>query len=145
MGLVSTTFLAAKDRVVVTIRGELAASDLIDAAGRVYDDSQFRTGMSTVLDLRGALPAFTADNVRTIVSFVAKSLERRGRGRCAIVVEREVDYGMGRMAQAYLDEIGVEIGVFRDLADAEGWLDGEQVAEHPKPRTSSNEESENRP
>jgi hypothetical protein len=142
MGLVSTTFLASKDRVIVTVRGECLAADLLDTGDRLYDDPQFRTGMSTVLDLRGAIPAVTADNIRTIVSFISRNLERRGRGRCAVVVERDVDYGMARMGQAYLDEVGVELGVFRDLAAAERWLDGEAIHEGLRSPGSADDEPE---
>jgi hypothetical protein len=142
MGSVQTRFLAAKDRVVTTICGELVASELMDTAARLYDNPQFHSGMSTVLDLRGAIPAVTAHNVRMIVSFMSKNLGRRGKGRCAIVVSREVDYGMARMAQAYLDEVGVELAVFRDLADAEHWLDRAAVHEHQESRVSANDEPE---
>ena len=142
MGLVSIAFLPSKKRVVVTGRGDLVASDIMDAAARVYGDPQFQCGMSTLLDVRGARPAVTADKVRTIVGFVSHNLERRGKGRCAVVTGREVDYGMARMAHVYMEAIGIKLMVFTDLEAAERWLDWEGESEAHASTVEANEDPE---
>ena len=139
---ISVAFEPSKERVVVTARGDLAASDIRDTAGRVYRDPQFRPGMKTLLDFRAASPDVTADNVRMIVSFVSRNIEVRGKGRCAIVTGREVDYGMARMAQTYMEPIGIEAMVFREMEDAELWLDWKAVREAHAPFMEPNQAPE---
>jgi hypothetical protein len=138
-GVISIAFHPARERAAVTGRGDLAASDIAQAAERLYHDPQFRSGMSTLLDLRGARPAVTSGDVRTIVSFVSKNLEIRGRGRCAVVTGREVDYGMARIAQAHLEGVGIELMVFRELEAAEQWLDWEALREGHAPTAKPNQ------
>ncbi|UCG87688.1 MAG: hypothetical protein JSW71_03830 [Gemmatimonadota bacterium] len=122
MGLISIAFQPSKERVVLTGRGDLVAADITETLARLYDDSQFRTGMSTLADFRGARAAVSGDNIRTIMNFVSRNLEWRGKGNCAVVTDRQVDYGMARMAQAYMEPIGIEAMVFREMEDAERWL-----------------------
>ena len=127
---------------MVTARGDLVASDIRDAAAQVYGDPLFRPGMNTLLDLTGARPTVTAENVRTIVSFVSRNIEVRGKGRCALVTGREVDYGIARMAQTYMEPIGIEAMVFREMEDAERWLDWKAVREAHAPSAEANQEPE---
>ena len=140
MGLMSVAFQISKERAVVTGRGDLTASDLVEAAAQVYGDPQFRPGMSTLLDVRGACPAVTGDEVRMIVSFVSRNLEERGKGSCAIVTDRSVDYGMARMGQVLMEALGIELMVFRELEDAERWLDGKEEREARAPSVEANQE-----
>ena len=138
--MMSVAFQIPKERVVVTGRGDLAASDLVDAATRVYGDPQFRPGMSVLLDVRGACPAVTGNGVRMIVDFVSRNIEERGKGNCAIVTGREVDFGMARMGQVYMDSLGIEVMVFRELEHAERWLDWDDVREAHAPSVEANHE-----
>jgi len=129
MGLISIRFLPSEQRVVVTGEGDLAVSDMMDAASRIYSDAQFEPDMRMMADFRAARLMLSADNVWTIAGFVSRNLELRGKGRCAVVTGRDVDYGVVRMAQAYLDDVAVELSAFRNIEDAEGWLGRQGAAE----------------
>ena len=67
-------------------------------------------------------------------------VEARGKGSCAIVTGREVDYGMARMGQVYMDSLGIEVMVFRELEHAEQWLDWDDVREAHAPSVETNHE-----
>jgi hypothetical protein len=129
MGLISIRFVPSEQRVIVTGSGDLAVSDMMDAASRIYSDAQFERGMTMMADFSAARLMLSADNVWTVAGFVSRNLERRGKGRCAVITGRDVDYGVVRMAQAYLEDAAVELGVFRNIGDAEGWLEHQGVAE----------------
>jgi hypothetical protein len=48
----------------------------------------------------------------------------RNAFRCGIafIVSNDKHYGLGRLLAALVDSAGLRIGVFRDSAEAEGWL-----------------------
>ena len=129
MGQITVAFQPSKQRFVATGRGDLVASDVTVAAAQIYGDPQFQPGMSTMWDVRGARPTVDAGQVRGVVSFVSAHVEQRGRGRCAVVTGREVDFGMARMASVFMEGIGIDLRVFRDLDGAQSWLDREGVRE----------------
>jgi hypothetical protein len=43
-------------------------------------------------------------------------------GSCAIVVSRDILFGMSRVFLAFAEAQFANANVFRDLAEAEGWL-----------------------
>jgi hypothetical protein len=129
MGAITISFPAAKGRVVVTASGELSASDITEAAARVYADPQFRAGMDSLLDIRKAQQNVSPDEVRTMVEAVARNMELRGKGRCAVVTGNDVDYGMARIARVHMELVGIELMVFRDFEEATRWLDWEGARE----------------
>jgi hypothetical protein len=45
-------------------------------------------------------------------------------GRTAIVATEHVTYGVARMIEGYAVDLRLELHVFRDLAEARGWLAG---------------------
>jgi hypothetical protein len=50
-------------------------------------------------------------------------LRRGGVGPTAVVADTDVFYGMARMYQLLAEFDGIAVGVFRDVAEAERWLD----------------------
>jgi SpoIIAA-like len=59
------------------------------------------------------------------IRLVAESLKPyadRIGGRCAIVAEADVHFGLARMGSAYTEAIGVETEVFRNSEQALDWL-----------------------
>jgi len=140
MGVISVAFPISKERVVLTGHGDLAASDIIEAAAQVYADPRFQPGMDSLLDMRGARTTVSADEVRMMVETVSRNIEVRGKGRCAVVTSREVDYGMARIALVHMELIGIELTVFRELAEAERWLDWDRASEVHAPSLETDHE-----
>jgi hypothetical protein len=88
----------------------------------LFKNPEFRPGMAIVWDLRrGGLKLFTEESIRATVEFVAQRLATRGHGKGALVVSQQVDYGIGRMFEAYTDQVPAELRVFRDFDEAMGW------------------------
>jgi len=123
--VISVDVQPSEQRVVLTCRDDLVSDDIVAALERVYADPQFAYGMNVLCDLRDARPDLTAGDIRRIVDFVSRNREARGAGRSAVVASRDVDYGMARIAQVYLEPLGVELAVFRDMQQAARWLGAE--------------------
>ena len=56
---------------------------------------------------------------------VASHREILGNGKWAILVTNDLEFGMARMWNAYVEErVDLEIRVFRDESEARSWLAG---------------------
>ena len=86
----------------------------------------FRPGADIVWDFRKAESQdLSPDRLRDMVSFVAGIQSVRGTDyKVAIVVARNVDFGLARMYEAFSDELPCELRVFMDPADADAWIEG---------------------
>ena len=119
---VSTEIDAKAGVVVHTVRGKLTAAAVTATIRALIGNPEFQPGMGIVWDLRrGTLVELTADEIRGTIHYAAGRIEARGRGRMAIVVSQDVDYGIGRMFAAYAERTGIERRVFRNLEEAIHW------------------------
>jgi len=67
----------------------------------------------------------TVANIKDIVNACGEGSERFGRARVAILVSRDMEYGMNRMWMAFVDgKWDVQCNLFRSEKDARAWLAG---------------------
>lgn len=62
------------------------------------------------------------DEIRATAAWLDRSKELWGGSHSAIVVARDLDFGIARMFQALSHGLGVEYQVFRDIQLARHWL-----------------------
>jgi hypothetical protein len=125
MAAISVQIEQLRGWATITLRGNVSKTDAITALDLLYQDPQFNAGMSELWDLRNAQAILSPVELTEIISFVSQHTERRGKGRTAVVAGRDVDYGMARIAQVHVEELDIELMVFRALDEAERWLEGE--------------------
>ena len=78
--------------------------------------------MGVVQDWRTRSTALTRDQAAARADYMGRGASASGPTRWAIVVGRDVDFGMGRMIEALLADSGsLVVRVFRDPSDAEAW------------------------
>ncbi|MCA9441716.1 MAG: STAS/SEC14 domain-containing protein [Candidatus Omnitrophica bacterium] len=95
--------------------------ELID---KMLDHPDFRKGMSTLWDIRGVDAAsVTREHMREMRMFNLGREEKRGYGRMAILVDSDINFGLSRMYHVVGDLPHIEMSVFRELNEAEQWLD----------------------
>jgi hypothetical protein len=89
----------------------------------VIEETDWNGGTRFLWDLRDLRkgPDSSAE-VRQAADLVDRSRELWAGSRAAIVVARELDFGIARMFQAFAEGIGVEYRVFRDADSAMDWL-----------------------
>jgi hypothetical protein len=104
----------------VHIEAPYEDAELGGAAAGLLADPDFVPGLDVLAEIpRGIAPP--SDTVRSRVELVVELAPHLGR-RIALVVRREVDFGLGRMFGTFAEEHGLEVRLFREVADAEAWL-----------------------
>jgi len=107
--------------------GTLTPDELEDALKDAYRRSDYRPEGNSLCDLREAgADGFSGAEIRHIVGTV---LEHRGAPsgtRTAIVVARDLNFGLARMFAHQLEaKSHSDVMVFRDIDEAMAWLEGE--------------------
>jgi len=108
------------DLTVHTVSGNLTSQELLDKLETYYQ------GKPTKLILWDFMNAtwsgITSDELKHLVH-KAKKYSRK-RGKTAFVFSSDIDFGIGRMIEAYavINRYDYEFYSFRDRKDAEKWL-----------------------
>jgi hypothetical protein len=114
----------AKGLVLTTATGALTDADILGLKARLAADPRWSPGMREQTDVRGIdRLEVTTEGVKRMVSWDAAAGPALRSYRLAIVAPRDEVYGMARMYQMLADSSVPNVGVFRDLAEAEQWLD----------------------
>ena len=106
--------------------GTLTPDELENALRNAYDRSDYRPEANSLCDLREAhVEAFAGADVRRVVDTVLKHRGAPPGTRTAIVVGRDLSYGLARMfAQQLEAKSPSDVMVFRDMDEAMVWLRG---------------------
>ena len=106
-----------------TLWGRVTAAELRDLASAMWADPAYRKKLNILADLRTAEVDIPYDDMMEYTRFLSGNSDI---GRQAIVVGRQLEFGMARMYEQ-LTEANVlreSFKVFFDIDDAERWLNG---------------------
>ena len=108
--------------------GTVPLEELKEALREVYGRSGFRPEADTLCDLRQAdLGQFSRAVVKDVVDYVAKHRGAPPGARTAVVVGRDLSFGLARMyEQMLVASADVRVMVFRDTEEAMAWLKGDE-------------------
>ena len=112
--------------IAVIVRGQWDMAEALEVLGSVWAE-QARTAVHRVVwDLRELEISDTStSDLREIANRQLRDRPDLPEARAAIVVSRDLAFGMGRMVEAYLEGAPVDVHVFRDIPEALDWLSGE--------------------
>lgn len=122
MGSISATYEIENDLTIVTATGKLNADDFHTWMVKYY------AGQITSLilwDLTGAdLSGFTNSEVRVIAQHTKQISNARKGGKTALVFAEVLEFGMGRMFEAYseIEQMPFEFRTFQSFDKAREWL-----------------------
>ena len=107
----------------ITIHGEISVADIVAVSSNLYGSDEYVVGAPRLWDARGVSGpvSIQGTDLQEIVN-LPESGHLRSAGKVAVVVSRELDYGMTRMYQAFAEELPSSTRIFRDMAEAERWL-----------------------
>ncbi len=107
--------------VRITVSGIVDADSLLSTYSSLLDE---HAGTYRLWDYRNAdLSKLTGYDLTNIVDVVAEKEGGDTKVRVALVVGREVDYGVSRMYEVLAEaRYPAEVAVFRDASEAEAWL-----------------------
>jgi len=112
-----------KHRVIGSITYEGLKSYLL----KLYEASDFDASLHSLWDFSHAegIDNLTPEEVRALVLLVGTRWKSTLRVRSALVVSRELEYGLARMYEIQLSATSDnEIRVFKDLEEATRWVVG---------------------
>ncbi len=122
MGLIDIAFDPIQDLTVVTATGKLKADDFHNSIREYY------AGPLTahiLLDFNQAdLSAFQSHDLIRIASHSKRLSGAHQVGKTAIVANKPLEYGIGRMFEAYatVERTPFKVETFRSHGDAKKWL-----------------------
>lgn len=121
--------------LVHVVSGPVDPAALMDAYDAALKLPESETGMNAIWDMRQAdlTPLGAYEDLDNLAGHYWEMAHIRGRDlRVAIVVSREVDYGLARMFQTVSNKLPKEHMVFRDMDQARSWI-REAGRERPAP------------
>jgi len=113
---------AEKGLAIYKVNGELSAGELLRLNNKLL------TGQSTekiVFDfMNGSLKNISPEVFKQEIIGSKSRTEKRKEIKVAIIAKKDIDFGLGRMYAAYIEmeDIGVNISVFRTRSEALKWL-----------------------
>lgn len=123
---VETQFDETRRIVVHTAVGPMTTAAFGQARTEVLALPDERGQWPALWDLRSAsLSAITYSELSTMVHGAKAVLSSTPPGRTALLVARDVDFGVGRMYEALADGLPRKCRVFKSERDAVAWLMGQ--------------------
>ena len=107
-------------RVVIRFIGPLTADEGCQVADRHHIEQVW--GYAMVYDLTGVTVVPNRNDVQRVADYVQRLVEQRPHGPIAIVAPDAALFSLARLYAAFAGPT-VRLNVFRNLTDAEEWLD----------------------
>ena len=111
------------DLTIHKITGALTVEEACDELDRYYAAGRFT--MRILWELTGAdISSWQREHITRLIYKVKEYSHLREGGKTALVLSRDLDFGISRMYQAYAagERLEFEIEVFRDMEKAKEWL-----------------------
>ncbi len=118
-----------KQLVHTTATERVVLDDLLTHLGRLSADGRYIAPMKQLVDLRACKLDLDATDILSYSMEKSTLAFRFADERCAVVVDRDLEFGLCRMHQAQVEAAGITIRVFRELEAALAWLAVELVAD----------------
>lgn len=108
----------------VVTEGKANVQGLIAFLKGIISHPLWKPGMSLLVDHRRlSLKDFSRAETETVVDYFVRIGDKLGSGKCALVMNRDVDFGIARSGELLASQrTDVDIRVFRSLEEAEDWL-----------------------
>lgn len=108
---------------VVTIRGRVTGQDVSQVLNTLFSDPAWQPTHNSLWDGRRIQQLdLQPDHVADLLKQAEALRLRRGPGKTAIVVERDLDYALARFFSLAIKHPTRPMQVFRSLAAAQEWL-----------------------
>ena len=107
--------------VRTSCRGQVTLPEVLAHFDVPQQDPRRPSHLDVLLDLRELTTPPGAPQLRSVASRIGK-VSGLSFGQCAIVVDRDLVFGLSRMFEAFAHAHFEEIQIFREPAAAEAWL-----------------------
>lgn len=109
---------------LLTASGPITGKDIIQALQDLVQDPDFKPDIDSIWDFRSVTTRLIdAQEITDLINFIRTVQEKRGRNyRVAILVSRDMDYGLARMFEVHSQNLPFQVRIFEDLEQARSWL-----------------------
>ena len=111
----------ARQLTVFTAQGPLEVDEIL----KIISDFLTHHPTNKVLwDLRQAsLNQWRVQEIERMIEFISPLAHNRPQGKTALLTQRDVDFGLTRMAAAHAQNLPIQYMSFKSLDQAMEWLD----------------------
>ncbi len=115
-----------KQLTTYTVIGEISFEEVMSTL------KQFLEGqptMNVLWDFRkGSMAQLTSGDLERIADYAMLHSEKRAGGKTAVVVSRDLEYGLARVLDTLRDirKLPYQLEIFRSVEEANQWLDEEE-------------------
>ena len=110
--------------VYIVGNGRLTDEEMADCVRDLRSDPMLQPDMNVLSDMRAIEMGFTPNGIRKMLDIMVSTEDRRSEAYAALVVARDVTFGMARMFQLRASEhVSPNFEVFRDVEKARDWLE----------------------
>ncbi len=109
-----------------TVIGEISFEEVMSTLKQYWEG---QPTMFLLWDFRkGSMAQLSYVDLERIVDYVTFHSEKRAGGKSAVVVSRDLEYGLARVLDTLRDirKVHSQLGVFRSVEEANQWLDEEE-------------------
>jgi hypothetical protein len=114
-------------RVCITYQFHPTYEQWAAMMNRIFADPRFQPGFDFLFDKRQAGQAASTEYAESVARFYRQHSARMGR--CAIVVDGPLAYGMSRVTEGYCP--GGRLRVFVEIEEALAWLQSSDASPSP--------------
>jgi len=124
------TFVDKKSSVIIhTVTGEITFQEIKSSYEAVLSHPDFQEDLCVIWDIRDAdASKFDSQDVIRLARYFETQLKHRAKFKVAIIVSRDLEYGLSRMYQVAAADLPAKIGIFINLEDAKKWVTGSDWA-----------------
>ena len=114
----------ARGLILTTASGTLTDEEVLELKASLVNDPHFKPGMKELADIRNIdrLDVSPA-GIHAMVQHDAEHADAVASHRLALVLPGDFAFGTGRMYEQLTGSTVDRVAVFRDMAEAEAWLD----------------------
>jgi hypothetical protein len=123
---IKTEINQKKNVRVHIVSGPFDIEALFKSLTEMYTSLPMQSDMNVLWDLRGAedIASLATEQLKKVIDLVGKKWGSSGKNKAALVVSRQVDFGLARFYEQQLENhTPSKIRVFRDIKKAVGWID----------------------
>jgi hypothetical protein len=124
--MIVNTLVDKKASVMIhTITGEMTFGEIRSSYESVCSHPDFKENMNSIWDIRDAdASKFDSQEVIKIARYFETQTKNRTRYKVAVIVSRDLEYGLSKKYQVAAADLPAKIGIFINLEEAKKWVTG---------------------
>jgi hypothetical protein len=123
---IKTEINQKKNVRVHIVSGQFDIEALFKSLTDMYTRLPMHSDMNVLWDLRGAdgIASLDTGQLNKIITLVSNKWGTSGKSKAALVVSRQVDFGLARLYELQLEnQTPSKVRVFKDIKKAVQWID----------------------